>query len=111
MQEVLTDGAGCFHLEAVLRRQSIHTDHLDDLVQGILILKEGHQLLACAHPVRSDVLIEPRADGVEIQTVGCQPVDCREVSLMRKVSVKTPENFDDSKCRLGDRLGNITARR
>ena len=111
VKEVLTDGTGCFHFQAVARGKCIHTYHLYDLFQLCLFLKKGHHSLAELHPIIGHILIKPSAYTVQIQGITGQPVDRREVTFVCKVCVQSPEYLHDSKCCLGNRLGNITTRR
>ena len=68
-------------------------------------------MLACRHPGFVDVLIEPDFHVIQILGVGSQPVDSREVTLVSQFGIQCPEDFNNSKSGLADRLRNITARR
>ena len=111
MQEILTDGSGGLHFQAVLRGKGVHSDHLDNLIEGSLILQQAHQILAGFHPVTLDILIKPGLQVIQIQTVGSQPVNRREMPLVRQLRVQTPEHLDDTECSLGNRLGDISSGR
>ena len=108
MQEILTDRARRFHFQAVDRGQCIHADHLYDLLQLCLFLQKAHKTLAAAHPLIRYILIKPFSQIVHIQGIAGQPVDRREMTFVCKVCVQSPEYLYDSKCRLGNRLGDIT---
>ena len=110
MEEILSDRAGCFHLESVGCGKRIHTDELNHFLQLRLILQKVHHLLPECHPVVSiHILIEPSADGIHVVGIACQPVDGREVSLVSKSRIQAPEHLDYTKGCLCNGLGNITA--
>ncbi len=87
-------------------------DQLDDLVQRSASCQQelmalGTQLV----PLGRNILVEPASERVDIERIARQPVDRREVALVRELGVETPEDLDDAQCRLRDRLGNIAAGR
>ena len=108
VEEILSDGTGCFHFQSVTRRKRIHTYHLYDFFQLCLFLKKGHHSLTELHPVIRYIFVKPSANAVQIQRIAGQPVDRREMTFVCKVCIQSPEYLYDSKCRLGNRLGDIT---
>ena len=110
VQEVLTDGPGSLHLQPVTAGQGVHADQLDDLVQLCLLLQRLI-MPGGSSSIRANILIKPFPDCIHIQRVAGQPVDRREMALIGQRGIQAPEYLDDTQRRLGDRLGNIAARR
>ena len=91
--------------------ESVHTDEVYDFLQLALVLKQSHQSAAKLHKVGCGVLCEPLRKLVGVERVGGQPVDGREVTLVGKRRVKTPEYLYDTQGRLRNRLRDIAAGR
>ena len=75
LQEVLPDGARGFQRQTVIGGQRVHTDQLDNLVQVCLQLKRLQATTGQLHPVRRDLLTEPRLQPLPVQRGGIEPVD------------------------------------
>ena len=84
VQVILTDGARRLQRQPVPKAQRVHAYQPHDLVQRGLILQYAHGLLSQAVPFRADVGVIPTLDPVGIQRVALQPVDSREVALIRQ---------------------------
>ena len=60
--------------------QGVLTDQLDDLVQAGFFLEDGHSLVAVLEELLAQVFIVPGAERIQVEGVGVQPVDGREVT-------------------------------
>ena len=96
MQEILTNGTGCFEFQAVRRRKGIHTDQLNNLVQFCFLLQETHQTRTQVHPICIYVFIKPFLHGVDIQGITGQPVDRWEMTFVGKIRIQAPKYLDDA---------------
>ncbi|CAN4035198.1 Hydroxypyruvate isomerase, partial [Dysosmobacter welbionis] len=84
---------------------------LDDLVQAGLTLEDAHGAGPVLQELRSQVLVKPRLQGVQIQGVGVQPVDGREMALVGQGRIQGPEDLDNPHGGLRHGLGQVAARR
>ena len=109
VQEILADGTGRLHLQAVCRRQSVHTYHLYDLLQLRLLLEKAHHALTAGHPLRRHLFVKPFSHIVHIEGIAGQPVDGREMSLIGQGGIQSPEDLDNAEGGLGHRLRDISS--
>ena len=94
-----------------LRTQGVLTYQLDDLVELVLLLQQVHGVVTVLHERLSQMLIEPRAQGVQIQGVGVQPVDGREVPPVGQRRIQRPEHLHDTHGTLSYRFAEVAAGR
>ncbi len=57
------------------------------------------------------ILIEPGFQPVEVEGITGEPIDGGEVAAIGQLGAQTPEDLDRAQRGLGDRLGDIAARR
>ena len=103
--------AGDLQGELLILRQGVLADELNDLLELVFLVEDVDRPLSDLRPVLGDVLLEPWIELISIQRVGFVPVDRREMPAFGEIRVERPERFDNSQCVLGDRLGEVTARR
>ena len=84
LQKVLADHTRDLKRDLVLRAERILADELHDLVEVRFLLQHRHGPLAVFEEFVSQVLAVPRAQGIEIERIGIQPVDGREVASVGK---------------------------
>ena len=61
------------------------------------------------HKGGAEILIEPGGQGIQVERIGIEPVDGREMALIGKRSIQSPEDLHDSHGSLGNRLGKVSA--
>ena len=91
-------------------RQHVRPDQLYDLLETVLALEQRHRLGAHLAPV-GRLLFPPGAHVLHILGIGMQPVDGRIMPRVGQLGVERPEAADEPARVLGDRLGEIAARR
>ena len=109
LEEVLAQQAPGPEHDALGRRERVGAEQLDDLEQLRLALEQLARPRAVLLPFRGDLAAEPAGEVVE--RVAAVPVDRREVPLAGERGVQRPERARQSQRVLGDRLGEVAARR
>ena len=75
LQEVLAQHTRNLERQLIAGAERVLADELDDLLQVALLLEHVHGLVAVLHELHAQMLVEPRAQGAEVQRIGVQPVD------------------------------------
>ena len=97
--------------EPVSQAERVHTDKFYYFFKACFLAQKLHESAALLRPLRVDLFIEPFAEGIGIKRIRGKPVYCREMTLVGKSGVKSPEHFYYSQRRLRNRLGDIAAGR
>ena len=111
LQESQTDHTGNLQNKLLIIRKDIASDQLDDLKQAAFLIQKGHQAVAVIHKFWRHVILIPVAQIIQILAVTGQPVDCREMSGIRKTFVKSPEAAHKTFGVLRYRFGKIASLR
>ena len=111
LQQTDTDDSRGLDDELLVIGKHIGADQLDDLHQGVFLLKQRAGTVAVFDKLLSEVLLEPRVEVVEVLAVAVNPVDRGIVSCIGERLIERPEYAGEALGVLGDRLGKVRALR
>ena len=93
----------------ILGGKGILADKLNDLIEASLLLQNGHSPFPVLQESLTEVLLVPRPQRINVQRIGIEPVNGREVPPIGKACIQRPEHLDNAHRRLRDRFGKIAA--
>jgi len=108
-EEIFTNHTSNIELKLLGLTKGILTDELDDFLKRLLLTKDVLELGDVLEVIRVSLVVESSETTLVLGEREV-PVDSREVLLLSKLLIKTPEDLHNGKSGSGDGISEITTR-